>query len=96
MRKLEHADNGNDKHAVARMGSAYVSLARSRGVSLDYVLEAAANDQLARIIEMREIRRTLNPSLPGWGAKDPIDCLTVLSYKSRDPFLTCDGPKDNL
>jgi hypothetical protein len=80
MRQLERANAAGNL-------AAFKSLAESRNVPLERVLEAASEGRLIDIVEMREVRRPLNPSLPGWGAKDPIDCLTVLAFKSRDPFL---------
>jgi hypothetical protein len=66
--------------------AAYRSLARSRGVSLDVVLRAAADDRLRDIVEIRA-RSKISPGRgPGFGIRDPWDALTLLAFKKNRSF----------
>ena len=57
------------------------SLARSRNVSIDVVLAAAARDDLRSVVEMRAHGATLSPGRPGWGARTGWQALDVLKFK---------------
>jgi hypothetical protein len=78
--------NGGEGFRSNKAPAAMLSLARDKGVSYNVVIEAWRNDDLRRICELRSVRKGLNPSLAGWGARDGWDALAVLQWK-RDPLV---------
>jgi hypothetical protein len=66
----------------ASMAEPLASLAKQRGVSFAEVVKAAMDDDLLRIVNLRS-RKTLSPSLPGWGARTGDDVAMVLAHKKH-------------
>jgi hypothetical protein len=62
--------------------TAYRSLARWAGADLSTVMRHAANNTLSTLIERRSVKPRVRPSEPGYGARSPWDCYSVLAYKA--------------